>query len=126
MFKSSYRYCTPPKKVKAEVYRIIRDTNLVRNLKKLHNHTCQISSERLQLLTNSYYSEAHHIKPLGSPHNGRDIRENIIVLCPNHHALCDYGAIPLNQDILKNVKGHELSQEFIDYHNSEIFNKINK
>ncbi|WP_396022974.1 MULTISPECIES: HNH endonuclease [Bacillus cereus group] len=85
-----------------------------------------MSSERLQLLTNSYYSEAHHIKPLGSPHNGRDIRENIIVLCPNHHALCDYGAIPLNQDILKNVKGHELSQEFIDYHNSEIFNKINK
>ncbi|MBJ8007706.1 HNH endonuclease [Bacillus cereus] len=117
---------TPPEKVRTEVYRIIRDTNLTRDLKRLHNHTCQICGERLELSADKHYSEAHHIKPLGSPHNGPDIRENIIVLCPNHHALCDYGAIPLNYSTLKNVKVHNISKEFIDYHNNEIVNKVNK
>lgn len=117
---------TPPEKIKTEVYRILRDTSLTRDLKRLHNHTCQICGERLELSTDKHYSEAHHIKPLGSPHNGPDISENIIVLCPNHHALCDYGAIPLNYSILKNVKVHNISKEFIDYHNNEIFNKANK
>ncbi|MGY3414061.1 putative HNH restriction endonuclease [Bacillus mycoides] len=116
----------PPKKFKIEVNRIIRDTNLTRDLKRLHKHTCQICGERLELSQDKHYSEAHHIKPLGSPHDGPDIRENIIVLCPNHHALCDYGAIPLNHSTLKNVKVHNISKEFIDYHNNEIFNKVNK
>lgn len=117
---------TPPKRIKTETYRILRDTSLTRDLKRLHNHTCQICGERLELSTNKYYSEAHHIKPLGSPHNGLDISENIIVLCPNHHALCDYGAISLNYSTLKNVKVHNISKEFIRYHNNEIFNKTNK
>ncbi|WP_242265327.1 hypothetical protein [Bacillus cereus group sp. BfR-BA-01422] len=42
---------TPIKKVRTEVYRIIRDTNLTRDLKRLHNHTFQIYGERLELST---------------------------------------------------------------------------
>ncbi|MED0827669.1 HNH endonuclease [Bacillus pacificus] len=65
--------------------------------------------ERPKLSTDTHYSEVHHIKPLGSPHNGPDIHKNIIVLCPNHHALYNYGAIPLNYPMLKNVKTHNIS-----------------
>ncbi|MBT6251913.1 MAG: hypothetical protein HOI84_01280, partial [Flavobacteriaceae bacterium] len=26
-----------------------------------------------------------HIKPLGRPHSGPDVKENLLCLCPNHH-----------------------------------------
>jgi putative restriction endonuclease len=42
-----------------------------------------------------------HIRPLGAPHNGPDVKENIIIcLCPNHHVLFDSGAITLADDLL--------------------------
>ena len=68
----------------------------------------------------STYSEAHHIRPLGSPHNGPDIAENILVLCPNHHVMCDYGSIHL---YLKNLHVHSrhcIGAPFIEYHNTVI------
>jgi predicted restriction endonuclease len=113
-----------PGRSETTVYRILRDTTLARNLKKLHNNTCQICGHRLELKNGEYYSEAHHIKPLGSPHNGPDIADNIIVLCPNHHVLCDYGAIKLDAITIRNVAGHTISREYINYHNNEIFNKV--
>lgn len=38
------------------------------------------------------YAEAAHIRALGSPHNGPDVIENVLCLCPNHHVLFDNGA----------------------------------
>ncbi|MBT2740543.1 HNH endonuclease [Bacillus sp. ISL-77] len=105
------------------VYRILRDTALARNIKNLHNHRCQICGDRLELISGEFYSEAHHIKPLGTPHNGPDVAENIIVLCPNHHVLCDYGAVQIDATLIHNVKGHTISNEYINYHNSKIYNK---
>ena len=74
--------------------RVIRDTTLSRDLKRLHKHKCQICGLSL-LLTNGSYSEAHHIKPLAEIHNGPDCASNILILCPNHHVQCDYGAIKI-------------------------------
>ncbi|MEZ9540002.1 HNH endonuclease [Shewanella sp. 10N.286.51.B8] len=101
-------------------YRVLRDTKLARELKLVHKNSCQICGLQIQLRNGKLYSEAHHIIPLGTPHNGSDTPENIIVLCPNHHAMCDYGAIGLSLKEIKQVSNHSISQESIDYHNKVI------
>lgn len=111
---------TPPERILSTVYRILRDTALARRLKRLYADRCQICGETLLLSEGVTYSEAHHIRPLGSPHNGPDEADNILILCPNHHVLCDYGAITLKQDALKFEKGHEVSDRHLAYHNDYI------
>ncbi|QYJ04221.1 HNH endonuclease [Nocardioides panacisoli] len=110
-----------PQRAAQLTYRILRDTRLARQVKLLHRDRCQICGEALRLGDGRTYSEGHHIIPLGGAHNGPDTAENIIVLCPNHHALCDYGAIRLDFAALRQVPGHQISQGSIDYHNREIF-----
>ena len=111
-----------PPRVKSEVYRILRDTELSRKLKKMYKDKCQICGETIELRGKKTYSEAHHIKPLGGEHRGPDSIGNILVLCPNHHVLCDYGAIKLNPEELKLSPDHKLDQEMINYHNEVIYN----
>ncbi|MCX5892441.1 MAG: HNH endonuclease, partial [Deltaproteobacteria bacterium] len=60
----------------------------------------------------------HHIKPLGSPHDGPDVRENILCVCPNHHVMLDYGVIELD-----GVQLPGIGREYINYHNEHIFGK---
>lgn len=114
----------PPQRVETTTYRILRDTPLARKLKKLHSDKCQLCGNTIPISKIKNYSEAHHIKPLGGKHNGLDIKENIIVLCPAHHVQCDYGAIKLLLSDIRSIPGHRISQEFLDYHNSLIFNNI--
>lgn len=110
-----------PKRKKTEVYRILRDTLLARRLKELHGNRCQVCGDALPLTGGATYAEAHHIKPLGAPHGGPDIAENILVLCPNHHVLCDYGALRLNLDELHQHPEHAIGEQFIEYHNEAVF-----
>jgi hypothetical protein len=109
-----------PDRIVTTTYRILRDTELARKVKLLHRDLCQICGQTVLLDGQTTYSEAHHIRPLGMPHNGPDVPGNVIVLCPNHHVLCDYGAIALRLEELRSVDGHSVSPEFIDYHNSKI------
>jgi HNH endonuclease len=102
------------------VYRRLRDTQLARKVKLLHDHRCQICDHVIILRDGTRYAEAHHIKPLGITHSGPDIMENILCLCPNHHAELDYGVRPISLDALRLHKAHSVSQEFIDYHNRVI------
>lgn len=110
-----------PVRVENQIFRVIRDTNLSVQLKKLHMNSCQICGTTIKLNFGKMYSEAHHIVPLGSNHSGPDIAENIIIVCPNHHVLCDYGAIKLNKSNLRLKEGHNISEEYIKYHNEVIF-----
>jgi len=96
--------------------RIVRDTEMANRLKALYGNRCQICGEQIQLL-NDLYSEGHHLKPLGRPHNGPDIPENILVLCPNHHVMCDHAALPINRNELRMAPQHNIGDEFIAYHN---------
>jgi len=109
-----------PGRKQTTTYRVLRDTNLARKLKSLHKNRCQICGESLKLKDGKTYSEAHHIVPLGKPHNGADVAGNIIVLCPNHHVMCDYGAVSLSIDEIKQVQGHTISDESIIYHNQKV------
>jgi hypothetical protein len=110
-----------PSRVETTTLRIIRDTNLSRRIKVMHKFECQICGLSIELSDGKRYAEAHHIKPLGQPHNGPDIAENIVCLCPNHHAEMDLGARPLELKAIRQTKGHTVDQAYLDYHNSIIF-----
>ena len=104
--------------------RIIRDTKVSSWVKYIHEYKCQICGKALKISNNKFYAEAHHMQPLGNGHNGADVIENVICVCPNHHALLDLGAIFIEHSKLHHVEGHEINPEYIAYHNVEIYNKM--
>lgn len=121
----------PPITIQAIVYRRIRDTKTSKQLKELYKNSCQVCGKKIYLGEHKYYSEAHHLKPLGSPHNGPDIVGNLIVLCPNHHVEFDSLAIAVNPqtgfiehvDLKNDYTGeklllnlHSISSRYLRYH----------
>jgi hypothetical protein len=110
-------------RVSVKTYRILRDTTLARNIKAIYRNRCQICGQTIELAGGETYSEAHHIKPLGEPHNGPDIPENILCVCPNHHVQLDYCAIKLDKNRLNIHQSHRLGDEYITYHNDRIQNQ---
>ena len=123
--------CTPPGRTQTFISRIIRDTAITRELKTLYGGRCQICGEGILLENGETYVEAHHVRPLGR-HGGLDHPSNVLVLCPNHHAEFDYGAImvdpaalivrhsdPSNRwhsSPLNLNPRHQLNPEFLRYH----------
>ena len=107
---------TSPEKVEQHIYRILRDTVLARIVKEENHYECEICGETLNLKEGRLYAEAHHIMPLGRSHDGPDVRENIICVCPNDHVRLDYGAIALD---IRELSG--VGKEYVDYHNEKIY-----
>ena len=110
----------PTQRIATTVYRILRDTEIAIKLKKDYDYRCQICGHTIELPDGSRYAEAHHIRPLGTPHSGPDCTENLIVLCPNHHAMCDYGAIKLSLSEIQVINRHRIDARLIAYHNDTV------
>ncbi|WP_265112273.1 HNH endonuclease [Halosolutus halophilus] len=125
----------PPDRIETTVSRIIRNTTLAKNLKDRYDYECQVCGDHRKRSSIDRYAEVHHVKPLGNSDPGPDSEENILVLCPNHHADFDYGMIEVDPDTMtlshayeSNLDGrkltvhsdHELSKRYLEYHNSEI------
>jgi hypothetical protein len=110
-----------PQRVATTAYRIIRDSALARRVKALHKHKCQICGHSIKLPDGSLYAEAHHIQPLGKPHNGPDVIGNILCLCPNHHAELDLRVRKISLSEFAIVDGHAITRRFVDYHNEKIY-----
>lgn len=106
--------------ISVTVNRIIRDTVMSRKVKSLHHSRCQLCGTSIKLPGDRNYAEGHHIIPLGKPHGGPDTPSNIIVVCPNHHAMLDLGCIELDLSALLAIPGHSISAASIDYHNRVI------
>ncbi|MFR3566704.1 HNH endonuclease [Paeniclostridium sordellii] len=113
-------------RVNINIKRIIRDTKIIKELKALYDNTCQICSSKIEIDKNKYYSEGHHIKPLGNPHNGPDIKENIIIVCPNCHVKFDNGAIDVSKLKINESKHHKIDYRYVKYYNDKILKKIYK
>jgi predicted restriction endonuclease len=112
-----------PTRETIEVDRIIRDTKISKEIKELYKHRCQLCNYRIEFDNGQFYAEGHHIKPLGSPHIGPDERENVLCVCPNCHAKLDYGVIALDPKKINNDEvAHPIRKEYIDYHNTQIYN----
>lgn len=113
----------PPARAEARLQRIIRDTVLTRKMKRLYDDQCQRCGTRLALDRGRAYSEGHHLKPLGRPHNGPDIAANLLVVCPNCHALLDLLASEIATSDLTLKANHRVSAEYVDYHNNLVREK---
>jgi predicted restriction endonuclease len=113
-----------PERVATTINRILRDSTLVAALKRRYDFRCQICGTRLELPNGYFYCEAHHIRPLGAPHEGLDEESNLVIVCPNHHVLLDYGAIQFSKDLLV-ASLHKINQANIDYHNTTIHKSPN-
>lgn len=118
----------PPPRCEAQVSRIIRDTKLARELKSLYGFACQVCGLRIEPTRGSFYVEVHHVRPLGGGHDGLDTHGNMLVLCPNHHAMFDFGIprflslqrIEIAGTTYDLVLKHALSEESIAYHNAKL------
>lgn len=124
-------YHKDPSRKAVNILRIVRDTKLSIDIKKLYDYSCQICNITIAV-HNVKYAEGAHIKPLGTPHNGLDLLNNLLCLCPNHHVMLDKGMIAINSDLtllgiegnIKLHKDHILDDTNCQYHKEHIF--INK
>lgn len=125
-----------PRRVETTRSRIVRNTQIAIELKQLYDHRCQICGEQRRGVDGDPYAEAHHVRPLGDPHNGPDEASNVLVLCPNHHADFDYGHVRVDTDTyevrhtyeeksdgseLDVHSAHPLGNEYLEYHDNRIF-----
>lgn len=122
-----------PERKKSIVQRKIRDTKVIQQLKEKYKNKCQICGKSIKIDKNTFYSEGAHIKPLGSPHNGSDTKDNIIILCPNHHVEFDYGLITIdhrnnmvssiskNNTEKLNYNRDDINENYLKYHNKKIY-----
>nr|WP_310927627.1 HNH endonuclease [Halogeometricum sp. S3BR5-2] len=124
-----------PERVETSRTRVVRNTPLATALKRRYDFACQVCGARRRREAEEGYSEAHHVRPLGRPHDGPDAEANLLVLCPNHHADFDYGLVTVDPDSHRIahaydavvdggtlfVRGdHALDARFLEYHNREI------
>ena len=87
----------PSRRKEGTVLRIIRDTKISWDIKKLYSYECQVCGVAIKTKS-GLYAEGAHIKPLGRPHNGYDSSDNMLCLCPNHHVMFDKGSFSIEDD----------------------------
>lgn len=105
--EASQDLATPePNRIETTRSRIVRNTDLAHDVKSMYDYTCQVCGDQRRGPSGRPYAEAHHLRPLGKPHDGPDIPGNILVLCPNHHADFDYGRLTVAP------KTHRISHEY--------------
>jgi hypothetical protein len=118
----------PPEKFETTRYLIMRDTPMSQELKTAYHNKCQICGTAIYLPDKKIYSEVHHIRPLGGDHRGVDHTQNMLVLCPNHHVMFDYGvprfvsskAVRIGKSVHTLNGQHFIDPNNIKYHNKHI------
>ena len=102
---------------------IQRDPNIPQRLKEQYDFTCQVCDIRLEA-NGIPHAIGAHIKGLGRPHEGPDLKENMLILCPNDHHLFDAFAFSIKDDYsfvgrdgsLTVHPRHNIGLEYIRYH----------
>lgn len=126
-FNPNEKIIGPAKRSKSEVWRFVRNQDKVLHLKNLYQNKCQICGytfEHNANQKNGFYSEVHHYNPLKK--QADDDFENMIVLCPNHHAEFDYGIKFIHLDATTIIDSHgKETGESITFHNSHKLDRKN-
>jgi putative restriction endonuclease len=120
-----------PERKDITTLRVVRDTKKSREIKELYEYRCQICGLQIEG-PGGRYAEAAHIRPLGRLHNGPDAFENLMCLCPNHHAMFDLGVFTINDDLyLNGVEGrlsilpqHRINSAHLQYHREHYGNDL--
>jgi hypothetical protein len=118
----------PPDRIETRVRRIIRDTVAAKSLKAIYEYNCQVCGLRIEPAPDKYYVEVHHVRPLGGDHHGLDTHGNMLVLCPNHHAMFDFGIphfIDADHIMIRETTHtlkckHTITDDVMAYHNENV------
>ncbi len=70
---------------------VARDVKLAEKLKRLYKSRCQICGDTFKKKDGAFFSEAHHLVPLGK--SGDDVPSNIVVLCATCHRKLHYADV---------------------------------
>lgn len=79
-----------------------RDNKTIALIKLLRNFECQICKNFIIKKDGSKYIEAAHINPKHK--KGKEIAENIMLLCPNHHKEFDYGKLKIINHTIEKIE----------------------
>lgn len=120
-----------PSRSSSTVNRLNRKVALSEKVKKMYDFKCQVCNIRLASPSGPIAIGAH-IKPLGMPHNGPDVIENMLCLCPNHHDQFDYHSFYIEPETLTIIglenfensrltvdKKHKIEKDFLKYRKEE-------
>ncbi|MGN6201568.1 MAG: HNH endonuclease [Solirubrobacterales bacterium] len=94
-----------PKSITRTVETLQRNYKLVEKLKKLYEGKCQYCGFTFQQRNGKPYCEAAHLKPMALREANIDVKDNLFVLCANHHKMLDYGALRLEWNRAGNLVG---------------------
>jgi predicted restriction endonuclease len=108
---------------------VYRDRRIAERVIEAHDSECQICGTFLEAPGGRRYARAIHIRGLSVPHDGPDVSENILCLCPNHSVLFELGSLTINDDLeiidevskevvgdLRTNKKHRVGVDYIRYH----------
>ncbi|MGW3679422.1 HNH endonuclease [Streptomyces prasinus] len=122
------RATSPTARRESTSSRLVRNASIANEVKEMHGHACQVCETRLQYMRRPY-SQAAHIRGLGSPHDGPDELPNLLCLCPNHHVLFDGLEIYIDvDDVVRRTHGgdslghlrrhvnHRIDEAYLQYH----------
>lgn len=119
---------SPPQTTSSTVTRYIRDSRYGEELKEIYEYKCCFCENLIERPHDTPYVESCHIKPLND--GGFDVKENLLILCPNHHIEFDYGSISIDPSnlTLKHINRqnelngkeielrHQVNIEYLEYH----------
>lgn len=94
-----------PKQVTQLVAKLQRNRKLVEKLKKLYEGKCQYCGFTFQQRNGRPYCEAAHLKPMARREANIDVKDNLFILCPNHHKMLDYGSLRFEWNKAGNLVG---------------------
>ena len=125
--KSTYSRTT---RTETTIQKLNRNIKNSEDIKSLYDYQCQVCEIKLDT-PKKFPSIAigAHIRGVGRPHDGPDVLENMLCLCPNHHEQFDKFSFYIDPSTLEvnglkeferkkilTSKRHSIDPEFLKYH----------
>jgi len=95
---ATYTSSAPPRTRKRVVKELERDRSIVVKLKRLYEDRCQCCGFTFAKASGKSYSEVAHLRPIALREANLDTKDNLFVLCPNHHKMLDFGRLEIEYD----------------------------
>ena len=117
-----------PSTTSAVVTRYIRDSRYGKELKVLYEYKCMFCDALIKRPHDTPYVETCHVKPLNE--KGPDAKNNLLILCPNHHVELDFGAVTIDPDTMtllhidstnplngkRIITKHKVDKSYLEFH----------
>ena len=114
---------------------LVVDADLERELRSRYDDTCMLCGDRRQCGPDVGYAEVHFLMPRAAPHDGPAAAANAVVVCPNHRADLEHGAVTIDPQTrsidhayepavsgrtLSTAADHEIGAQYLAYHNDVV------